>query len=65
MNSIVTRRDYHLTRFRIEKYLEKGFENLSMEEMNDLKALSREMSRYEQKHFPMPTAPVVKENKLD
>jgi hypothetical protein len=54
MQSIITRRDYHLTRFRIERYLEKGFDNLSQEEMEDLRSLSRQMSIYEAKHFPAP-----------
>ncbi len=53
MGTIVTRRDYHLTRFKIERFLEKGFDNLSAAEEAELHALSKEMSKYEQVHFPV------------
>ncbi len=54
MSAIKTRRDYHLTRFKIDQYLEKGFDNLNEDEHAQLRQLSREMSDYEQIHFPMP-----------
>ena len=54
MNPITTRRDYHLTRFKIEKYLEKGFDKLNNTEEQELRDLSKEMSKYEKVHFPMP-----------
>ncbi len=54
MSKIVTRRDYLLTRFRIEAFLQKGFENLSDKEETELRELSREMMAYEQAHFPVP-----------
>ena len=53
MAKIVTRRDYHLTRFRIDTFLQKGFDNLTPAEEQELQDLSREMSKYEQIHFPM------------
>ena len=52
MAKIVTRRDYHLTRFRIDTFLQKGFDHLTEAEEQELQELSREMSRYEQVHFP-------------
>ncbi len=54
MGAIVTRRDYHLTRFKIERFLEKGFDNLTGAEEQELRELSKEMSRYEQVHYPSP-----------
>ena len=59
MDTIKTRRDYHLTRFKIDKFLEKGFGNLSESEEMELMNLSREMSKYEKVHFPMPIRKVV------
>ena len=53
MGKIVTRRDYHLTRFRIDTFLQKGFEHLTSEEEAELLELSKEMIKYEQVHFPM------------
>ncbi len=53
MAKIITRRDYHLTRFRIDVFLQKGFDHLSPAEEEELRELSKEMSRYEQIHFPM------------
>ncbi|MBC7555177.1 MAG: hypothetical protein H7257_14505 [Taibaiella sp.] len=53
MSAIKTRRDYHLTRFKIERFLEKGFENLTLEEEEQLHNLSKEMTRYEMVHFPV------------
>ena len=54
MGTIITRRDYHLTRFKIDKFLEKGFDNLSVAEEDELRSLSKEMSKYEQVHYPVP-----------
>ena len=63
MDTIKTRRDYHLTRFKIDKFMEKGFSNLSPTEELELKNLSKEMSKYERIHFPMPIRKaVVKES---
>jgi hypothetical protein len=59
MSTIKTRRDYHLTRFKIEKYLEKGIYNLTPAEEADLQQLSKDMSAYELVHFPMPEKKVL------
>jgi uncharacterized protein YccT (UPF0319 family) len=52
MGDIVTRRDYHITRFRMEQFLEKGFDRLTQAELEELRDLSRDMSRYEQVSHP-------------
>ena len=59
MDTIRTRRDYHLTRFKIDTFLAKGFSNLSPDEIVELKNLSKEMSKYEHVHFPTPVRKVV------
>ena len=65
MAKIITRRDYHLTRFRIDTFLQKGFDNLSASEEQELLELSREMMQYEKVHFPMRPQTVQQEpNKL-
>lgn len=52
MGEIVTRRDYLLTRFKMERFLEKGFDRLSQTELEELRELSRQMNRYEQVGHP-------------
>ncbi len=59
MSTIKTRRDYHLTRFKIEKYLEKGIHNLTPAEEEDLQQLSNDMSKYEFAQFPVPEKKAV------
>jgi HTH-type transcriptional regulator/antitoxin HigA len=54
MKQIKTRRDYHLAMAEIEKYLAKGFDNLTPEEDSELDKLSKKVNQYEKIHFPMP-----------
>jgi antitoxin component HigA of HigAB toxin-antitoxin module len=54
MKQIKTHRDYQLARAVIEKFLAKGFDNLTPEDDEKLEVLSREVHEYEKIHYPMP-----------
>jgi len=45
--SITTNRDYHLAKFRVAKFLERGSDILSENERTELDALIRQLRGYE------------------
>ena len=55
MNSKINSDDQHKEYLsKIEGFLKKGFENLSIDETAILKSLSEETEKYEKLTFPMP-----------
>ena len=48
MSGIATNRDYHLAKFRVAKYLEKGADVLSEKERGELDVLIAQIRSYEQ-----------------
>ena len=45
---------YHAALSRLERYIEKGFGNLSLNETTALKSLSESVETYEKSRYPMP-----------
>ncbi len=56
---IATNSQYHEALARIEKHIEKGFDNLSEKETEDLKQISLAVEAYEQKKYPMPVETTI------
>ena len=54
MSKILSNRDYHLTKFRVGKYLEKGADNLTPAEDNELVNLIAELRIYERENGLRP-----------
>lgn len=52
MSTIRSNRDYHLAKFRVGKYLEKGVDMLSETEEQDLNNLITDMREYESANVP-------------
>ena len=52
MSTIRSNRDYHLAKFRVGKYLEKGVDMLSETEEQDLNNLITDMRAYESANVP-------------
>lgn len=53
---VFTPSQYHTAMSKIEDYLAKGFENLSVKEANHLDELSDLVHEYESRKYPMPMA---------
>ena len=51
---ITSNSEYHLALASIEKFIERGFSQLTKAETAELKKLSLEVEDYEQKKYPMP-----------
>jgi HTH-type transcriptional regulator / antitoxin HigA len=54
MKAIRKESEYHAVLSKVEKLIEKGFENLSQEETSQLAMLSESVESYEIQRFPMP-----------
>ena len=54
MKAIKTKKEYYSAMAQIETFLEKGFENLTKAENQELKLLSSRIEGFEKVHFPMP-----------
>jgi len=54
MTTIANHTDYQITMAEIEKYLQKGFSNLTANDEEELGRLSIMVQQYEAVHFPVP-----------
>ena len=52
--TIISASQYHTALAKIERFIEKGFGNLSKEQTAELKNLSASVQAYEQTKYPMP-----------
>lgn len=54
MDPIQNNSEYHLVMSRIEAFIEKGFDHLSVEETTELEQLSLNVENYESQKYSMP-----------
>ena len=54
METIQNNSDYYSALAKIETFIEKGFDNLSTAETEELSSLSMIVERYEMQKYPMP-----------
>jgi HTH-type transcriptional regulator / antitoxin HigA len=54
MKAIKTKKEYYSMMAEIETFLEKGFENLTASQNEELRNLSLQIEAFEKIHFPMP-----------
>lgn len=57
MKVLTTRSAYYKTMSQIEDYLQRGFDNLTEEESNDLETLTIAAEAWEKNEYPMPMTP--------
>lgn len=58
---ISTNSQYHTALAGIERFIEKGFKNLTKHETDELQKLSVVVEEYELRKYPMPLQPGIKE----
>ncbi len=58
---ISTNSQYHSALAQIERYIEKGFKNLTKRETAELKKLSVTVEEYEMQKYPMPLQTDIRE----
>ena len=57
IKSISNETEYQAALGAIEPFLQKGFDNLSFEEYEELARMSALIEKYEAVHYPMPLKP--------